>query len=220
MSAGRGRGPRRWIAFVLALLVVGLFGYGVPAGAADENDQLRASMGTDTVPLTVVAAITPSLEDRVRARAEALDQTAAETASTAALLADQFYSPATGRLTSPWGMRIHPVLGVERMHEGQDIGARCDTPVSAALAGTVVAVGEAGDAGNRVLIDHGVVKGHHLVTGYLHMNGFSVTLNQSVQRGQQIGVVGSTGMSTGCHLHLAVWSDDVNVDPAPFLKAR
>lgn len=94
---------------------------------------------------------------------------------------------------------MHPVLGYYKSHDGVDFGASCGTPVSAAQSGTVVAVEYHRASGNRVKVDHG----NGVVTGYYHLQGFATSVGATVSAGETIGYVGSTGRSTGCHLHFA-----------------
>lgn len=188
----------------------------------------QASVAAEPLPTpqptpTVQAAV--HIEDptltAVKARAAALAETQQAVESEEARLdaLGKFYYPTIGDLGSPWGERMHPILHVMRMHEGVDIGAPCDAPIWAVLPGTVVGSGSGGDAGNYVKIDHGTVNGKHFVTEYMHMNEIGATKGQTVTRGQQIGLTGSTGLSTSCHLHLALWVDGENVDPVPYIKA-
>lgn len=110
-----------------------------------------------------------------------------------------YVRPVSGPLTSGYGGRMHPVLGYYKSHDGVDFGASCGTPVSAAQSGTVVAVEYHRASGNRVKVDHG----NGVVTGYYHLQGFATSVGATVSAGETIGYVGSTGRSTGCHLHFA-----------------
>lgn len=119
-------------------------------------------------------------------------------------------SPVAGaRMSSGYGMRFHPVLGYSRMHKGVDFAAAKGTPIQSSASGTVVFAGWGGGYGNVVVIDHG--KG--LRTRYAHMHRINVRNGQPVAQGQTIGQVGSTGLSTGPHLHYEVWQNGVAVDP-------
>ncbi|MEO1169902.1 MAG: LPD38 domain-containing protein [Pseudomonadota bacterium] len=120
-----------------------------------------------------------------------------------------FMQPVQGRITSQFGMRNHPTLGGRRMHNGVDIAAPTGTPINSPLGGRVVSVGRAGANGNRIVIDHG----NGLRSVYSHLSGFDVEAGQIVERGQQIGRVGSTGRSTGPHLHWTVYRNGEAVDP-------
>ncbi|QGF24950.1 M23 family metallopeptidase [Raineyella fluvialis] len=122
--------------------------------------------------------------------------------------------PVPGPVTSPFGLRVHPVTGIRKLHDGVDHGAPCGTPIRAPLAGTVTEVVRHPAYGWRIRIDHGLVDGHHLVTSMNHAEGYSVLAGSGVQRGQVLGTVGSTGWSTGCHLHLMAWEDGMLIDPS------
>ncbi len=122
--------------------------------------------------------------------------------------------PVQGPLTSPFGMRVHPVTGVYKLHDGVDYGAACGSPIRSPLAGTVTEVVHHPAYGWRARIDHGTVGGRRLVTSLNHAQGYSVRAGQQVARGQVVGTVGSTGWSTGCHLHLMAWQDGQLTDPA------
>lgn len=124
--------------------------------------------------------------------------------------------PVAGRVSSPFGMRLHPVSHVWRLHTGVDLAAGCGTPVVASTRGRVTASGPAGGYGNRVVVDHGVVAGHRLMTTYNHLSARSVGVGRTVARGTVVGRVGSTGTSTGCHLHWEVMRDGSYVDPLRF----
>ena len=119
-------------------------------------------------------------------------------------------SPVSGaRQSSGFGMRFHPVLGYSRMHQGVDFAAGKGTPIQASASGTVVMAGWGGGYGNVVILDHG----RGLRTRYAHMNKIGVKNGQQVSQGQTIGQVGSTGLSTGPHLHYEVWQNGKVVDP-------
>ncbi len=113
------------------------------------------------------------------------------------------------RLTSGFGMRFHPLLAYSRMHQGVDFGAPMGAPILAAASGTVAFAGRHGGHGNYVLLKHN----KELNTGYAHMSRFAVRAGQSVSQGQVIGYVGSTGMSTGPHLHYEVWMRGRPINP-------
>ena len=126
--------------------------------------------------------------------------------------------PAAGRLSSPFGYRVHPITGVRKLHSGMDIAGPCGTPIYAAGPGLVVRAGPAASYGTLVVIDHG----GGVLTRYAHMydRDVLVTVGTMVSGGTAIGRIGSNGMSTGCHLHLEVQQGGGFIDPAPFLSAR
>ena len=121
-----------------------------------------------------------------------------------------------GIVTSEFGWRIHPITGVGRLHAGRDIATPCGQPVIAAADGVVVSAGDAGGYGNRVVVDHGVMRGVGLATSYNHLQSIAVW-GGSVRRGQVIGYEGTTGFSTGCHLHFEVYENGAPVDPRGWL---
>lgn len=120
-----------------------------------------------------------------------------------------FGVPVAGRLTSGFGLRRHPILGYVRMHAGVDYGAAWGSPIYAVTDGRVQYAGWHGGHGNYVRLDHG----GGVATGYGHMSRIAVSSGMPVRRGQIIGYVGSTGLSTGAHLHYEVYRGGQTVDP-------
>lgn len=123
-------------------------------------------------------------------------------------------APASYNITSPYGYRIHPVYKTKKFHSGIDIGAGYGTAVVAANGGTVTMAGWNGGYGNCIVIDHG----GGLATLYGHMSSISVSKGASVSKGQQIGKVGSTGVSTGPHLHFEALKNGSTTDPMAYFK--
>lgn len=117
--------------------------------------------------------------------------------------------PVSGRLSSGYGMRRHPLLGYARMHQGVDYAAPSGAPIYAANAGRVVYAGWHGGHGKYVRLAHG----GQLGTGYGHMSRIAVQSGDFVRQGQVIGYVGSTGLSTGPHLHYEVYRGGATVNP-------
>lgn len=122
---------------------------------------------------------------------------------------------AEGNRSSNFGMRKDPFTGAARMHAGMDFRSPVGTPVRAAAPGRVVAAGVSGGYGNLVEIDHG----HGLVTRYGHLSSLGVSADQTVAAGATIGLVGSTGRSTGPHLHYETRASGTPLDPGRFLAA-
>lgn len=121
--------------------------------------------------------------------------------------------PVGGPVTSAFGLRVHPLTGVRKLHDGTDFGVPCGTPVHAAGSGTVVSRGSNGAYGNQVVVRH--VDG--LEISYNHLASESVTVGQRVRPSTIVGRVGSTGSSTGCHLHFMVRQDGRATDPMRLL---
>jgi murein DD-endopeptidase MepM/ murein hydrolase activator NlpD len=120
-----------------------------------------------------------------------------------------FTAPVDGHRTSSFGMRFHPLLGYNRMHQGTDYGAVYGSPIRAVTDGIVEFAGWHGGHGNMVKIAHAGGLG----SGYAHMSRIAVAPGAKVAQGQVIGFVGSTGLSTGPHLHFEVYRGGVAVDP-------
>ncbi|MEO6826176.1 MAG: M23 family metallopeptidase [Microbacteriaceae bacterium] len=132
--------------------------------------------------------------------------------------AGSWVDPTRGPITDGFGTRPSRPAGTAAFHPGVDIGAACLSPIVAAAGGVVVAAGPNSGYGNWILIDHG----DGIQTGYGHIvdGGIAVTVGDHVAAGQFIARVGSTGASTGCHLHLEVRIGGQQIDPQPFFAAR
>ncbi len=107
-------------------------------------------------------------------------------------------------ITSRVGGRIHPISGVYKYHSGMDVGCQYGDAVWASDGGTVVLAGVNGGYGNCIMIDHGYVNGDNYYTLYGHLSSIAVSVGQTVSQGDYIGAVGSTGVSTGPHLHFEI----------------
>jgi murein DD-endopeptidase MepM/ murein hydrolase activator NlpD len=116
-------------------------------------------------------------------------------------------------VTSGFGYRTHPIFGGRRLHAGIDLRAATGTRVESAADGVVVHAGWRGGYGNAVVVDHG----GGLATLYGHLSAVHVDVGEEVDAGEAIGAAGSTGGSTGPHLHFEVRSDGTPVDPRTFL---
>jgi murein DD-endopeptidase MepM/ murein hydrolase activator NlpD len=180
------------------------------------RNSLAASKGDKLVALSELSA-------RERAEAEEIDALRASSAQLAAQIrAAQAANAASGDTTPSSSGLVWPVGGAVtspfgwrwgRMHEGIDIGVGFGTPIQAAGPGTVIYCGWEGGYGNLVVIDHG----GGLATAYAHQSSIAVSCGQQVAQGQTIGYVGSTGHSTGPHLHFEVRINGSPVDPLGYL---
>jgi len=212
------------------------------ADAREEAEERRSSVAAarDAVvdvrdQAAAVAATRTQVLDRVRARRStyeaelaALDSVSSSIGSLLAYRqAGQIALPAQAgmlrlpvrgaRLTSRFGIRVHPIYGTARLHTGVDLAAPMGAPVRAAADAVVVSAGPHGGYGNAILLDHGGA----LATLYGHLSAMDVRPGDRVRRGDRIGAVGSTGVSTGPHLHFEVRVSGSPVDPAPYLpRAR
>lgn len=126
--------------------------------------------------------------------------------------------PAAGFQSSPYGLRVDPYTHVYTLHAGVDLAPACYSPIYAAASGTVTFAGNGGGYGNEVILDNG--GGISTAYGHIVNGGIMVAAGQHVTAGQQIAQVGSTGWSTGCHLHFETRVNGAAVDPVPFMAAR
>lgn len=126
-----------------------------------------------------------------------------------------FPCPSMVKVSSDFGYRIHPTLGTQLLHNGIDMAAPGGSPILAAYNGTVVAADYSSTMGNYVMIDHG----DGVYTVYMHASALYVSKGQEVSRGQKIAAVGSTGRSTGNHLHFSVRVNGNYVSPWPYISS-
>ncbi len=124
--------------------------------------------------------------------------------------------PGYSRISSYYGYRIHPIFKVKKLHTGIDIPAPTGTPITSASDGIVIYTGWLGGYGNAVMVDHG----GGIVTLYGHNSSITVSEGDNVKRGATIAKAGSTGNSTGPHLHFEVRKNGAYVDPLPWLKSN
>ena len=125
-----------------------------------------------------------------------------------------WHVPAQGEITSYFGKRVHPVTGKDDFHKGIDIGAPCGRSVTSASDGTVIATGSDSYNGNFVVLDHG----ENITTIYAHLDTISVSEGDKANTETQIGTVGSTGISTGPHLHFEIKIGEESVNPLEFVS--
>ena len=178
--------------------------------AQAEDEQRLAALHAESSRLSALLA--------ARARAE-LGAAGAVSGATVRVQPGVLARPVAGSVTSPFGMRVHPITGVHKLHTGTDFGAPCGTPIRAARAGTVLAAEFNRAYGWRTVVVHGAVGGVLLTTTYNHQQDLGVETGQQVAAGEVIGAVGSTGYSTGCHLHFELIVNADVVDPLPWLAA-
>jgi len=177
------------------------------SGVTQGEPQVTNGAGGPFLPLDDAAAVeykTGQLEQELRAYEVAIR----ERASVPSLW------PVAGTLESGYGVRRNPFGGGSyESHEGQDIEADMGTPVTAAASGVVTIAGAQNGYGNVVYIDHG----NGLQTRYGHLSRIDVEIGQQITRGEHLGLVGSTGRSTGPHLHYEVRINNQPVNPRPYL---
>ena len=125
--------------------------------------------------------------------------------------------PVNARPNSHFGWRVHPIYGTKKLHAGVDFPVACGVPVGAAHSGRVIARTYNSGAGNKLIVSHGIMNGRLVTTSYHHLQGFAKPVGAQVSAGETVGYVGTTGSSTGCHLHFETHEDGNAVNPAKFL---
>ncbi len=127
------------------------------------------------------------------------------------------FRPVPGYITSPYGWRMHPIYHYWGLHDGDDFHAPCGTPERAADGGTVISEYYSSVWGNRLYLDLGKINGHNFTVIYNHISRYAVGSGAHVRRGQTVAYAGTTGWSTGCHLHFTVMRDGVAVNPMNYM---
>jgi murein DD-endopeptidase MepM/ murein hydrolase activator NlpD len=184
--------------------------------AAQQQRARDAAAGAEyaeSVALGAAVAQHDEAEAALQAESDRIAQLANDAGGGPALGDGTFIRPVAGPITSGFGYRTDPITGATGFHSGIDIGAPCGTPIKAAGTGVVISAGPNGGYGNMTLLNHG----NGLSTLYGHQSSINVSEGQSVTQGQVIGYVGSTGKSTGCHLHFEVRVSGNPVDPTGYL---
>jgi len=160
--------------------------------------------------------VNPSAEDMKRIGKERIRKKKAKTLRTETTPSVNFIWPTEGRISSIFGLRRFFNDQERRPHNGLDIAAATGTPVKATADGTIIDAGNFFFSGNMVYIDHG----QGIISLYAHMDSINVKPGDTVKRGQRIGAVGTTGRSTGPHLHFAVFANKTLIDPIYMLPKR
>lgn len=145
-----------------------------------------------------------------------INKTTKQSSSTITKVTGGFLRPVSGPVTSPFGTRMHPIFKRKITHTGVDLGMPMGSPVKAANSGKVIYTGWYGGYGKVVIIDHGKVNGVPVTTLYAHLSSYRVSNGVSVYKGQIIANVGSTGYSTGPHLHFEVRENGRPVNPSKY----
>ncbi len=182
--------------------------------AIGENEKLIEKLQTDIV--------TWERSERELARqsnelAALINKSTGGGTSSVPLVTGGFVRPVYGGITSYYGTRIHPIFKRPIFHSGIDIGAPMGTGVRASNSGRVIFAGWYGGYGKAIIVDHGVVNGRATTTLYAHLSVIGVSQGESVSKSQIIGKVGSTGYSTGPHLHFEVRVNGSTVNPLGYV---
>jgi murein DD-endopeptidase MepM/ murein hydrolase activator NlpD len=202
----------------------------VEADVAEER-AAEAWAAVDAVPVEAAQAAVAEAERAVASARSDLSGLRTKVAATnvsfldslprdAGQLSEQGWAPpVAGNQTDGFGPRPNkPLAGVNEFHRGTDVAASCGSPVFAATGGIVVEARANGTYGNWILLEHG----EGIQTGYAHIQngGIEVTVGETVNAGEEIARVGSTGAATGCHLHFETRIDGKAVDAVPFMARR
>lgn len=193
------------------------------AAAVAEQEAHEVELQAQLVVLTERRAATEAdynKGEQVRAAARAAEaaRLAALYQSAGTVSGSGWALPASGRITDSFGYRVSPTSGASSNHQGTDIGARCGAPIFAAGGGTVTYSGWNGGYGNFILINHG--SGYSTAYAHIVSGGLLVGYGSNVSAGQQIAIVGTTGTSTGCHLHFEVRRNGTAINSVPFMADR
>ncbi|MGB4590208.1 MAG: peptidoglycan DD-metalloendopeptidase family protein [Clostridiaceae bacterium] len=174
-----------------------------------ENEQIEAS----------IQKMIREAQEAARKKKEAAAAAAAKNNTTTSNTSGSnqssgYIRPVAGRISSPYGYRIHPVTGKPNLHGGVDFAAAYGTGIKATRAGEIIVKTYNSSYGNYIIIDHG----NGIASLYAHMSGFNASIGQEVSQGSIIGFVGSTGSSTGPHLHFEIRVNGTRVDPMNYLN--
>jgi murein DD-endopeptidase MepM/ murein hydrolase activator NlpD len=163
--------------------------------------------------IAILSEDSVSLMNLIRDRVRSEQRTGQDPGGVMVIGSGQMSIPVDAPITSEFGWRMHPILGYEKFHGGLDFGAEEGSMIRSAYAGTVILADWYGGYGNTVIVDHG----NGITTLYGHAEGLYVTEGQVVEKGEPIALVGSTGLSTGPHLHFEVRQDGEPTDPIVYL---
>lgn len=181
----------------------------------DARGEAAKAKRADVLTLRKLEKENDRLEAQLAARARAALRRQAQ-ARTSGPATGLLLQPVDGYVTSPFGYRVHPIYHYWGLHDGVDFGGGCGTPMRAAADGKVISSYWSDVYGNRLVIDNGAMAGRGIATIYNHATSYVVGVGDTVQQGQVVGYEGSTGWSTGCHLHFTVMENGKAVDPMPF----
>ncbi len=174
-----------------------------------ENEQIEASI--QKMIREAQEAARKKKEEAAAAAAASGNNTSSNTSGSTQ--SSGYLRPVSGRISSPFGNRIHPVTGKPSFHGGVDFAASYGTGIKATRSGEVIVKTYNSSYGNYIIIDHG----NGIASLYAHMSGFNVSIGQEVSQGSIIGFIGSTGSSTGPHLHFEIRVNGTRVNPMNYL---
>ncbi|MGQ0632051.1 MAG: peptidoglycan DD-metalloendopeptidase family protein [Sporichthyaceae bacterium] len=190
----------------------------VRQGVLDEAEKLKAGIEKRLREQQAEAdRLARLIKERAAAARRAAQRAAERAGRTLDVTGGVLSYPVNGPITSNYGMRYHPILRYYKLHTGTDFGVPTGTSVRSAMGGTVLESYYNSAYGNRVVVEHGFVRGVYLVTTYNHLTRSTVRPGEKLDRGEVLGYAGSTGYSTGPHLHFETIEDGEFVNPMTWL---
>nr|WP_246321709.1 M23 family metallopeptidase [Nocardioides panzhihuensis] len=181
--------------------------------AATARRSAEAARAADAAELRKLEAEESALRTKIRSLASADSGSDRNVGSVGGL----FGAPVTDTyVTSPYGIRKHPIYGYVALHNGTDFHAPCGRPLLAIDSGQIISTSYSSVWGNRLHLYLGKVNGHSYTAVYNHISSYAKR-SGSIGRGEAVAYAGTTGWSTGCHLHFTILRDGTPVDPAPLL---
>jgi len=183
------------------------------AEASEEADRTFQKVKSILAGINADIAAAEQHKEGLAKAAKALEEEIARRASKSGKRPGILAWPVPGPVTSPFGWRIHPILGTRKLHTGIDLEASYGDSIKAAGAGKVILAGVWGGYGNAVVIDHG----GGLTSVYAHISRLTASAGKTVKKGQRIGYVGCSGLCTGPHLHFETRENGVPVNPMKYL---
>lgn len=213
------RAIRRGLPAAAAAAVLALSPLMLQSNATPTSTAVSRPLSTAAAAVAHVAAAQPSVVER----AGQVDPQTMQTKEPVAAekVKDRLQWPTDVHwVTSAYGPRMDPISGLPAFHTGSDFATSCGSPIYAAADGVVSKLGPAGDYGNRLVVAHEQVDGKALLTTYSHLLSFKVAEGDKVKKGDVIALMGTTGYSTGCHLHFEVILDGWFTNPWTWLTGE
>lgn len=188
----------------------------IVAGVAldEEIAELTEKISAVASEVETLSARRTALEEEIREEAARVEEERQRQLEIERQKANSFVMPTSGRLTSSFGNRVHPVTGKYSFHSGIDLANSSGTSIKASRNGTVTFAGKQGSYGNFIIVRHS----DGFESAYAHLSSIQVSAGQSVTQGEQIGKMGTTGRSTGSHLHFEIRKNGTAVNPYSYLN--
>ncbi|MFC7376275.1 murein hydrolase activator EnvC family protein [Brachybacterium sp. GCM10030267] len=180
----------------------------------DQESELETRSSTLDDEIEELAQQEREREERAQQKAQS---SGGDSSSGSANTGGAWQHPVGGRLNSNFGWRVHPIYGTRKLHAGVDFPSACGTPVGATHSGRVIQRTWNSGAGNKIILSHGIHNGHLITSSYHHLQSYALPVGAQVSAGDTVGYVGTTGSSTGCHLHFEIHEDGNAVNPTKYM---